>query len=96
MTRLTQQPIRDAQVRLVGRDFQAVDSVGRFQLTTRGSGIDTLFVRAIGHTLALTPLKLSPDGGIESVALMSSVAGDMTDGCGYVLTRRRKPWWKVW
>lgn len=95
----TRQPVRDAQVRLSGLDwfeFPPSDSLGGVRMRTRRTGGDTIFVRVISHRAAMTPLEIRSDTGIAFLALMSPIPAAATDGCGYVLVPRRKPWWKLW
>lgn len=89
-------PAPEGRVVIQGRGSQAADASGSVTFEKVPQGNDSLIVYVIGHSPASTAVELRRDTGVVFMAVMSPMAMTVTDGCGFVLERRRKPWWKVW
>jgi hypothetical protein len=90
-------PIQGAVVRVRpdGR-ARATDSVGLVRFDSVAAGTESLFVIAMSHSPISARVTVPVDSGIAFIAAMESQGPRMTDGCGFVLMRRKKPWWKFW
>src|SRR5688572_5916633 len=74
--------------------WRVVDADGAIRFESLSVGSHELAVRGIGYRGARVNVHVSPDAGIQAVAM----AGDPSrfdGGCG-MMYRARKPWWKVW
>ena len=89
-------PLASAQVSLQNGRAHFADAGGQVVLDSVGPGHDTLLIRAFGYARAIGILDVQASSGIVFIATMEPRAPEVTDGCGFLLIQRRKPWWKVW
>ena len=90
-------PIEGAQVRLRpdGR-LRFTNRQGFVRFDSVAVGVESLFVIALQHSLASAALTIVDDSGVVFLGSLNALPLMMSDGCGSVLERRQKPWWKVW
>ena len=84
-----------AQVRVDSVGWRPVDSTGAIRFDSLVPGMHELAVRAIGYRVARASVRVSPDSGIQALAVMAIDPIRFDGGCG-MMYRARKPWWKVW
>lgn len=78
---------------LLGR--AAIDFAPPYARSNIAPGHYTLDVMRVGFSRVSERVQVGPDSAVEAVAVLSP-HHLMLDGCGYVLVRERKPWWKWW
>lgn len=91
-------PIQGAQVRVRpdGR-MRVTDSVGFVRFDSVAAGTEeSLFVISLSHSPISARVEIPVDSGAAFIASMEMQAPVLADGCGFVLVRREKPWWKIW
>jgi hypothetical protein len=90
-------PIRSARAKVgaTGR-LHFSDSLGFVRFDSASAGVDTIFVVSLGHSPVSAAMSVLPGQGAVFLAAMQTQAPKLTDGCGFVLVQRKKPWWKVW
>jgi hypothetical protein len=95
----SEQALRNASVR-IRRDSAApfvdvpADS-DRYRLIGIEPGQYLLDVRYLGYRRAQAPISVRADSGVRAVAVMARERLTL-DGCGYVVSLAKKPWWKRW
>lgn len=89
-------PATSAQVALDSwEEWKPVAPDGTFEFPAADTGPVVLRVRQLGYVVAEIMLDLSASAGAEvDVQLLPHQI--TMDGCGSVLVRVRKPWWKFW
>jgi hypothetical protein len=76
-----------------GNHHAVTDATGAFHFDSMSAGHYEMLARRIGYAPGRMNFKLTKSAGIEvSVQMQASLT--QLDGCGYVMIRKRKPWWK--